>query len=108
MHKKINHCDINDADYSNIETINIDIGQSHVDDYQHAMQEANQIAQEKLGDYMLLSWYDKDRDFESPQHSSECHADSAIPGYVDYGIYHGACLKIDFQAGRFVFFYAQF
>jgi len=44
---------------------------------------------------MMLSWYDRDRDFESPQHSSECHADSAISGHVDYGLYHG----------RFVFFY---
>ena len=64
-------------------------------DYQTAMQQANQIAEEKLDDMMLLSWYDRDRDFESPQHSSECHADSAVPGYVDYGLYHGATLKID-------------
>ena len=79
-----------------------------VADYQTAMQQANQIAEEKLDDMMLLSWYDRDRDFESPQHSSECHADSAIPGYVDYGIYHGACLKVDFEQGRFVFFYRSF
>jgi hypothetical protein len=54
---------------------------------------------------MLLSWYDRDRDFESPQHVSECHLDSAVPGYVDYGIYHGATLKVDIEHGRFVFFY---
>ncbi|MBA1446109.1 MAG: AF1514 family protein [Gammaproteobacteria bacterium] len=54
---------------------------------------------------MLISWYDRDRDFESPQHSSECHQDSAVPGYVDYGIHHGAKLKVDFEQGRFVFFY---
>ena len=53
---------------------------------------------------MLLSWYDRDRDFESPQHASECHLDSAVPGYVDYGIYHGATLKVDIEQGRFVFF----
>jgi hypothetical protein len=70
-----------------------------------AMQLANEEAGKRLGDYMLLSWYDRDRDFESPQHSSECHADSAIPGYVDYGLYHGAKLKIDIEKGRFVFFY---
>ena len=69
------------------------------------MQLANAEAEKRLGDYMLLSWYDRDRDFESPQHSSECHADSAIPGYVDYGHYHGARLKIDIEKGRFVFFY---
>ena len=74
-------------------------------DYLQAMALANAEAQKLLGDYMLLSWYDRDRDFESPQHSSECHQDSAVPGYVDYGIHHGATLKIDIEAGRFVFFY---
>jgi hypothetical protein len=75
------------------------------DDYLQAMQLANQEAQRRLGEHMLLSWYDKDRDFESPQHASECHAYSAVPGYVDYGLYHGATLKIDIEQGRFVFFY---
>ena len=42
---------------------------------------------------------------ESPQHASECHLDSAVPGYVDYGIYHGATLKVNIEQGRFVFFY---
>jgi hypothetical protein len=74
-------------------------------DYLAAMRLANQEAEKRLGEPMLLSWYDRDRDFESPQHSSECHQDSAVPGYVDYGIYHGATLKIDIEAGRFVFFY---
>lgn len=54
---------------------------------------------------MLLSWYDRDRDFESPQHASECHAQSAVPGYVDYGLNHGATLMVDIEDGRFVFFY---
>ncbi len=31
---------------------------------------------------MLLSWYDRDRDFEAPQHVSECHEKGATPGYV--------------------------
>ncbi|MDH5472295.1 MAG: AF1514 family protein, partial [Gammaproteobacteria bacterium] len=76
-----------------------------IQNYRQAMIVANQKAEELLGNYMMLSWYDRDRDFESPQHSSECHQDSAIPGYVDYGIYHGAKLKIDIENGRFVFFY---
>ena len=74
-------------------------------DYRAAMQLANDEAKRRLGEAMLLSWYDRDRDFESPQHASECHQDSAIPGYVDYGIHHGATLKIDVERGRFVFFY---
>jgi hypothetical protein len=74
-------------------------------DYRAAMKLAEKIADETLGDNMLISWYDRDRDFESPQHSSECHQDSAVPGYVDYGLNHGARLKVDFGAGRFVFFF---
>ena len=104
-------CTIKQPDYSQIEVIEIepDAETKNADmDYQRAMQQANQIAEKKLGDYMLLSWYDRDRDFESPQHASECHADSAVPGYVDYGIYHGANLKVDFEHGRYVFFYRKF
>jgi hypothetical protein len=74
-------------------------------DYRAAMARADTVAAERLGDYMLLSWYDRDRDFESPQHSSECHQASATSGYVDYGINHGATLKVDIEQGRFVFFY---
>jgi hypothetical protein len=74
-------------------------------DYREAMARADAVATERLGDYMLISWYDRDRDFESPQHSSECHQASAVPGYVDYGVNHGATLKVDIGEGRFVFFY---
>ena len=74
-------------------------------DYRAAMRLADAEATRRLGEHMLLSWYDRDRDFESPQHASECHQDSAVPGYVDYGIHHGATLKVDIEQGRFVFFY---
>jgi len=76
-----------------------------IEDYVQAMRLANDKAEKLIGDNMLLAWYDKDRDFESPQHASECHVNSAIPGYIDYALYHGATLKIDFENGRFVFFY---
>lgn len=74
-------------------------------DYLEAMRIAGAEAEARLGRHMLLSWYDRDRDFESPQHSSECHRDGAVPGYVDYGINHGARLMVDIGDGRFVFFY---
>ena len=51
-------------------------------DYREAMQLADEVANEHLGSHMLISWYDADRDFESPQHPGECHLDSAAPGYV--------------------------
>jgi len=79
--------------------------QPRLQDYLQAMSLANAEAAARLPDYMLLSWYDRDRDFEAPQHVSECHAASAVPGYVDYGIHHGATLKVDVEDGRFVFFY---
>ena len=91
-------------DMSRVTTVEFPV-RTEIDDYLAAMHEANSIADERLGDYMLLSWYDRDRDFESPQHSSECHENAAIPGYVDYGVHHGATLKVDFEQGRFVFFY---
>lgn len=74
-------------------------------DFAAARRLAEAVAEERLGETMLLSWYDRDRDFESPQHAGECHQDSAVPGYVDYGLYHGARLKVDIENGRFVFFY---
>ena len=81
------------------------ISDTPLTDYLAAMKEADSEAQKQLGDAMLISWYDRDRDFESPQHSSECHLDSAISGYVDYGLSHGAKLMVDIENGRFVFFY---
>jgi hypothetical protein len=74
-------------------------------DYREAMKLAAAEATARLDEPMLLSWYDRDRDFESPQHASECHQNSATPGYVDYGLHHGAQLFIDIESGRFVFFY---
>ncbi len=97
-------CNIEPPDYSGVTIIEPEV---LVDDYRAAMTIADTVAEQHLGDYMLLSWYDRDRDFESPQHSSECHQDSATPGYVDYGLYHGATLKVDFEKGRFVFFYLK-
>ena len=91
-------------DYSGVEVVELHPDPSPKD-YREAMALANRVADEKLGEHMLLSWYDRDRDFESPQHASECHVDSAVPGYVDYGLYHGATLKVDIEDGRFVFFY---
>ena len=77
-------------------------------DFPEAMKCSDEEASRRLSEHMLLSWYDRDRDFESPQHSSECHAASAVPGYVDYDINHCATLMVDVEDGRFVFFYFPF
>lgn len=73
--------------------------------YLQAMQRAHAEAEARLEMPMLLSWHDRDRDFEAPQHVSKCHRDSTTPGYVDHGLNLGASLKIDIENGRFVFFY---
>lgn len=97
-------CNMDGPDFTDVKTIALNPTDSPVD-YLEAMKIANTIADKELKDHMLLSWYDSDRDFESPQHASECHANSPLPGYVDYGVYHGATLKVDIENGRFVFFY---
>lgn len=107
MPDKINppNCSIpQEADYTGVTIVELQPDVA-LDDYIQAMAMANQQADDRLGDNMLLAWYDKDRDFESPQHASECHVNTTVPGYVDYALYHGATLKIDIEAGRFVFFY---
>ena len=91
-------------DYSGVTIVNLQ-PDPPLTDYLQAMQLARDEAEARLEMPMLLSWYNRDRDFEAPQHVSECHQDSATPGYVDYGLNHGASLKIDFENGRFVFFY---
>jgi len=92
------------ADFSGVTEVCL-APQPPLADYRAAMRLADAEAALRLGEYMLLSWYDRDRDFESPQHASECHLDSAVPGYVDYGLNHGAKLVVDIEDGRFVFFY---
>ena len=100
-----NFCPIpSEPDVSSLTVVELE-PHARVSDYRAAMIIANAEAESRIGQYMLLSWYDRDRDFESPQHASECHQDSAVPGYVDYGIHHGATLKVDIEQGRFVFFY---
>ena len=105
MADKESICNIpTEPDYSNV-TIVESFPEPKLTDYLQAMELANAEAEKRFDDYMLLAWYDRDRDFESPQHASECHVNSAIPGYIDYALYHGATLKIDFEKGRFIFFY---
>ena len=91
-------------DFSGVPVVRL-VPPAPLKDYLEAMRVANAEAASRLGEYMLLSWYDRDRDFESPQHAGECHENSAVPGYVDYGLHHGATLMVDIEAGRFVFFY---
>jgi len=68
-----------------------------------AIKHAAAAADELLGENMLLSWYDRERDLESPAHVSECHEGCAIKGFWDYALNRGATLAVDIDDGRFVF-----
>ncbi len=72
-------------------------------DFDAALRRASEVANEQLGDNMLLSWYDRDRDLESPAHASECQEYCAKRGYWAYALNRGAMLAVDFDDGRFVF-----
>lgn len=101
-----NHsCPIKPPDLSQVEVVRLH-PENGVSDYQQAVELARSEAKQRFGEYMLMSWYDRDRDFESPPHTSECSAGGKKDGYIHYGLNHGATLRIDIEDGRFVFFYA--
>ena len=68
-----------------------------------ALKHAAEIADKQLGDNMPLSWYDRERNLESPAHASECHEGCAIKGFWDYALNRGGALAVEFDDGRFVF-----
>jgi len=68
-----------------------------------AMKRAAAVADELLGENMLLAWYDRERDLESPAHVSECHEGCPTKGFWDYAMNRGGALAVDFDDGRFVF-----
>lgn len=73
-------------------------------DFNAALKLATAIAQQQLDDEtMLLSWYDRERDLESPAGVSECHVGCATKGSWDYALNRGARLVVDFDSGRFYF-----
>ena len=73
-------------------------------DFNAALKLAGVIAGQHLSDdTMLLSWYDRERDLESPAGVSECHAGCATKGSWDYALNRGARLAVAFDSGRFFF-----
>ena len=60
-----------------------------------ALKHAAEIADKQLGDNMPLSWYDRERNLESPAHASECHEGCAIKGFWDYALNRGGALAVE-------------
>ncbi len=96
-------CSFTQPDQSQVDVVSL-APQNGVSDYQEAMVLAKNEAEKRFEEYMLVSWYDRDRDFESPAGATEC--DHGVAGYILYGLNHGAKLKVDVEDGRFVFFFA--
>jgi hypothetical protein len=96
-------CSTNPPDLSQVEIVAL-APENGAGDLQQAMALAKREAEKRFEEYMLVSWYDRDRDFESPAGATEC--DHGVAGYILYGLNHGAKLKVDVEAGRFVFFFA--
>ncbi len=97
-------CSINKADYTGVTIIELEPDQ-RTPGYSEARKLADEAARKELGDFMLVSWYDQDRDLESPEHAGDCHEKGAVPGYIEYGLSCGSTLKLDIEKGRFVFLY---
>jgi hypothetical protein len=86
-----------------VKTLRLDTVELEVD-FNAALQLATAIARHRLGEEtMLLSWYDRERDVESPAGVSECHEGCATKGSWDYALNRGARLAVEFDAGRFYF-----
>jgi hypothetical protein len=98
-------CPISSPDLSHIEVISLR-PEHRVKDYQEAVTLAKEQANQRFEEYMLISWYDRDRDFESPPNTTESPGDCQKDGYIHYGLNHGAKLKVDIESGRFVFFFS--
>jgi len=100
-------CPIRFPDLSQVEEMVMLHPEKGVSDYREAMELANREAANRYEDYMLLSWYDRGRDFESPSHATEGPEGSPTNGYIHYALSHGATLKVDIENDRFVFFYTR-
>ena len=66
---------------------------------------ADGAAEVLLQEPILLSWYDKLRDVESPAGVSECHSQCDVPGCVDYAANRGGTLLVDIDGGNYLFCY---
>lgn len=86
-----------------MKTLHLDTAELALD-FNAALKLATTIARQQLDDdTMLLSWYDRERDLESPAGVSECHEGCATKGSWDYAKNRGARLAVAFDDGRFTF-----
>lgn len=87
-----------------MKTLHLDASELDLN-FEQGIRLANAIAAQLLGEAMLLSFYDRDRNLESPAGVSECHVGCATPGWQDYAENRGGTLMVNFERGRHVFCY---
>jgi hypothetical protein len=87
-----------------MKTLHIDAGELELG-FDQSLALANAVARHLLGEAMLLSFWDRDRNLESPAGVSECHVGCATPGWQDYAENRGGSLMVNFEHGRRVFCY---
>ncbi len=85
-----------------MKTLHLDAAELGLD-FNACLRLAEAAATHLLGESMLLSFYDRDRNIESPNGVSECHQGCATPGWIDYAANRGGTLVVDFERGRHVF-----
>jgi hypothetical protein len=66
---------------------------------------ADALAKLLVEQSLCISWYDRERQLESPSHVSECATNCKVPGVVDYARNRGARLMVDIGKGAFIFCY---
>ena len=96
-------CLVPDTDASGVTLVEL-TPETPINEFNEAMELAKNEARDHMDEFMLMSWFDRDRNIESPANSTETPGDE-LTGYVFYGISHGATLKVDIEKGRFVFFF---
>ena len=96
-------CELSQPDLSEVEIVTVH--DEEIEDYSDAVVIADFHAARRFDEFMLISWYDRDRDFESPPNTTEKPGDGEKDGYIYYAHSHGAKLMVDIGGGRFVFFY---
>lgn len=97
-------CSLATPDLSGVELVGVESA-SGTGDFRRARELAEAEAGRRFSEYLLISWYDRERDFESPAHVSECGGCGPKQGYIHYALSRGARLRVAVDDGRFVFFF---
>lgn len=98
------HCTVNQGGGVEIETAWL-TRSGKESGYRTALALARTMTAAHFGEYLLISWYERDRDYESPSNTTECGAGCPKNGDIICGLSRGATSRADIGAGRPAFFF---